>query len=524
MYLKSSFYRYDTANGFVDESTATISRRAFPVITSAKTDPLLEAQILVESGLGSSDTVSRLLKRTQRIHRTEPQVGSQRNTGEWLGSSPFAVTATGLERSLHAGSALPAHPRIRRMFSWIYDQPIMFVAGVILVAVQFAAALPWLWAIDPKNFERATRSPATIGSVVVGILLGGATLATFMSYEGDSAQLQHYGQYFYGAGLHLQLLIDLFLILPQLLILVWPKGGAVALAAYREGWRQPMFWLIIVFAIGLTWFSVCIPYFTFGDDYKMMKQIGFDVVMLAAGLFGVLGASMSISEEIEGRTAVTLMSKPVNRRQFLIGKFIGILMACLAMSLVIGWNLNFALRVMPEFDKINAVQDPMSQQTEKVFLPVFDSAVPSSAGKIMAHGAGLWFADTFAHSLGIALGFGQVMILVAIASALATRIPFVVNLVLFLVIYFLGHLAPVIVKVTEGGGAGMGLVGFLGKLFDVLLPALEFFNMGPAIIRESPLDLWSFAWYVATVFGYAIIYTMIALLVGLILFEDRDLA
>jgi hypothetical protein len=67
-------------------------------------------------------------------------------------------------------------------------------------------------------------------------------------------------------------------------------------------------------------------------------------------------------------------------------------------------------------------------------------------------------------------------------------------------------------------------VSFLGKLFDVLLPALEFFNMGPAIIRESPLDLWQFAGYVLTVFGYSVIYTGIALLVGLLLFEDRDLA
>jgi hypothetical protein len=114
---------------------------------------------------------------------------------------------------------------------------------------------------------------------------------------------------------------------------------------------------------------------------------------------------------------------------------------------------------------------------------------------------------------------------VAISAALATRIPFVVNLVLILVIYLLGHLAPVVVAVTQGAsGAGLGLVSFLGKLFDVLLPALEFFNMGPAIIRESPLDLWRFAGYVLTVFGYSVIYTGIALLVGLLLFEDRDLA
>jgi hypothetical protein len=59
---------------------------------------------------------------------------------------------------------------------------------------------------------------------------------------------------------------------------------------------------------------------------------------------------------------------------------------------------------------------------------------------------------------------------------------------------------------------------------DVLLPALEFFNMGPAIIREAPLDVWQFGTYVLTVFGYSILYTAIALLVGLLLFEDRDLA
>jgi ABC-type transport system involved in multi-copper enzyme maturation permease subunit len=406
---------------------------------------------------------------------------------------------------------------------------MLFAAGFILAAVQFAAALPWLWAIDPKNFERTTRSPSGVGKVVGGLAVVGLLIGAFLGYKGESSSLQWYGQYAYGAALHLQLLIDFFLLMPAVLVKVWPKGGAVALAAYREGWRQPMFWLIIVGAVLLTWLSVVIPYFTFGDDYKMMKQLGFDIIMLSAVLFGVLAASISISEEIEGRTAVTLMSKPVNRRQFLIGKFLGILMACVALSLVIGWNLNFALRVMPEFDKINEVKDAMPIQSASTFVPTFEAAVPTIAGKTIARGAGLWFSDSFAHSIGILLGFGQVMILVSIAAALATRLPFVINLILCLVIYFLGHLAPVVVKVTEkarasGDSTGLGLVGFLGQLFDVILPALEFFNMGPAIIREAPLDMWSFCGYVLSVFGYAFIYTAIALLVGLLLFEDRDLA
>jgi hypothetical protein len=209
------------------------------------------------------------------------------------------------------------------------------------------------------------------------------------------------------------------------------------------------------------------------------------------------------------------------------------------MTLILGWTLNYALRATREYDPINnaadptdpfadkadKVVDPMTFQAQKAVVPVFERPVPSAAGKAVGRGTGLWFSDTLAHSLGLMLGFGQVMILVAVASALATRLSFVVNLVLCLLLFFLGHLAPVLVRVTEGGdGTAVGLIGFLGRLFDVLLPALEFYNMGPAIIRETPLDLWRFGGYVLTVFGYSVLYTSIALLVGLLLFEDRDLA
>lgn len=419
--------------------------------------------------------------------------------------------------------------------------PSLVLAGVVLAAAQFIAALPWLWAIDPRGFKEASRNPVTLLYAGAGLLAAGLGVAFYLSYTGEAGSLTRQGRYVYGAILHLQLIIALFVLMPQLLVLAWPKGGAVAHAAFRESCRQPMFWLITGGAATAIWFSVTVPYFTFGDDYKMMKQIGFDIVMLAAVLFGVLAASTSISEEIEGRTAVTLMSKPVNRRQFLIGKFLGIIMACLIMALLLSWTLTDALRAMREFDPINnapdpadvsgapteKVVDPMTFEAQRTVVPPFEKAVPPGPGRMVARGAGMWFSDALAHAFGVILGFGQVMILVAIASALATRLTFVVNIVICLLVYFLGHLAPVVVQATQqaqGGGAGVRLVGFLGQLFDVLLPSLESFNMGRAIIRESPLPLWEFGGYVLTVFGYSLIYTAIALFVGLLLFEDRDLA
>ncbi|QEL15724.1 ABC transporter permease [Limnoglobus roseus] len=416
--------------------------------------------------------------------------------------------------------------------AWLTN-PSVLIAGLLLALYQILAALPWLRAIDQKGFDRGLKNPTAISYAVLALGGLGLGFAAFLGYTGQSSSLTLYGKV-YGAVLHLQLLVDGFVVVPQLFALVMPKTGAVALAAFRESCRQPMFWLIGGFAVLLMAIAIVTPYFTFGDDYKMMKQIGFDIAKLAAMLFGILAASISISEEIEGRTAITVMSKPINRRQFLFGKFLGILMACGAMTLILGWFLNWALLVNPAYDKISyddkTIVDTLAEQARVAIAPTLKAAVTSSIGQIFAEGAGFWIADTCAHTVGLALGFGQVMILVAITSALATRLPFVLNIVIELLIYFLGNLAPVVVKVTDRiqeqgeSGVGTGLVRFFSQLFDTFLPALDTFNMSPAIVRDTPLPLGAFALYVVSVIGYSILYTVIAMLIGLLLFEDRDLA
>src|SRR5213079_1688732 len=90
-------------------------------------------------------------------------------------------------------------------------------------------------------------------------------------------------------------------------------------------------------------------------EFKMMKLIGYDIVMLGAVAFGVIAAAVSISEEIEGRTAVTLMSKPVSRRQFLLGKFAGIFLCCLLLILGLGWVFDHTLLLTRWLEKMEPV-------------------------------------------------------------------------------------------------------------------------------------------------------------------------
>lgn len=401
--------------------------------------------------------------------------------------------------------------------------------GVLLALLQVLAALPWLGVVLSEVRSSGKRSSflPVVGWAAAATIGGGLALAALLSYAGATPLQEKLGRV-YASILHMQLIFDLMIGVFAFILLVWPRGGTVALAAFREGYRQPMFWLLTVATILLLVFSMVIPYFTFGDDFKMMKQLGYDMIMLATVVFTVLAASISVSDEIEGRTAVTLMSKPVTRRQFLLGKYLGILLAGTMMTLLLGWFFNWALYVKPYFDRLEDAVDPLVTQSQALVVAPLQNLPSALEAKTFVRGAAAWAGETYANTLGLALGFGQVMVLLAVAASLATRLPMVVNLVICLVIFLLGHLAPVLVQVSEQlsrtQGGALGLVSFLAQLFDKLLPALEFFSTSQVVIRETTLELGPFAGYVGSVLVYAGIYSAIALLFGLILFEDRDLA
>ena len=88
-------------------------------------------------------------------------------------------------------------------------------------------------------------------------------------------------------------------------------------------------------------------------------------------------------------------------------------------------------------------------------------------------------------------------------------------------VYFLGHLTPIMTEVTQRGNR---LVYFVSQMFETVLPGLDNFDVSAAIVRDLPLDPVMYSVYTANVAIYALIYTAVALLVGLVLFEDRDVA
>ena len=270
------------------------------------------------------------------------------------------------------------------------------------------------------------------------------------------------------------------------------KTYVITVATFKECIRQPLFLVLLLVAGGLLLVSPFVPYYTFGEDIKMVKDTGLATVLIAALFLALVSSSTSISEEIEGRTAITLLSKPITRRQFIVGKLLGVLAAVAVLFVVLGVIFALTIYYKVEYDAREA-----------------SGLAPPSAER---------WAEVWQIAPGLVLSFFEVAVLSAISVAISTRVPMLVNLVVCLALFVLGHLAPVIVRVTEGR---FELVAFMARLFATILPALEAFNVKAAVATNTPIP---WGGYVAWAFVYCVIYCTIALLLAFILFEDRDLA
>jgi ABC-type transport system involved in multi-copper enzyme maturation permease subunit len=272
------------------------------------------------------------------------------------------------------------------------------------------------------------------------------------------------------------------------------KTLVIASSTAKEAIRQPAFWVLTLIAILLLLVFIFVPYFTFNEDIKMYKDSGLAVVLLCSLIMALITSSSTVAEEIEGKTAVTMLSKPINRRQFILGKFLGIEMAVLLMFLILGGA--FALGVS--------------------YKAAYD--LREAAGTLEELKSG--WPHVFQMLPGLVLGFFEVTVLTAISVAISTRLPMLANFVVCLSIFLLGHLTPVLVEQTSQEG-GNELVRFMARLFSWALPSLEFFNAGPAVATGAIIP-WQE--YVLPALGYCMMYSVAAILFAFLLFENRDVA
>src|SRR3954469_3967987 len=103
---------------------------------------------------------------------------------------------------------------------------------------------------------------------------------------------------------------------------------------FRDAIVQPIYSLLLGLAAAILVIFSLLPFFTLGEDTRMFKSVGLDVILLFVLLATLFATSKSVYEEIEDRTMLTLMSKPVRKWEVLLGKYLGIITAA-AMAIAI---------------------------------------------------------------------------------------------------------------------------------------------------------------------------------------------
>lgn len=285
--------------------------------------------------------------------------------------------------------------------------------------------------------------------------------------------------------------------LVKLLYVVSPRTEAIVRTTTKECCSQTLFLAVIAIGVVLLFFSSLLPYGTFGDDIKMMKDTGLMMILVLSIILAVSSASVSVSDEVDGRTALTVLSKPIGRREFVIGKMLGVLMPVAIYYVVLG---AFFLAMVSFKVKYEAHENSLPVPTVMQCQLEMVQTIPA-----------------------LILCFLETIVMTAISVAISTRLAMVPNLLICATIYVVGHMTPLLVQSSVGK---LPIVAFVGQFLSTLLPVLEHFNIQAAIAsgRDSVLTMSQWATYLGWATFYCALYTGIMLLVSLLMFEDRDLA
>lgn len=107
----------------------------------------------------------------------------------------------------------------------------------------------------------------------------------------------------------------------------------IATNAYLEARHNKVLHIAAVFAAILIFFSLFLGEVSLNQNEKVVKDIGLASISLLGVFVAVYLGVNSLYRELQGRTIYSLMSKPIDRYQILLGKYFG--MALVLLSVVV---------------------------------------------------------------------------------------------------------------------------------------------------------------------------------------------
>jgi Cu-processing system permease protein len=248
---------------------------------------------------------------------------------------------------------------------------------------------------------------------------------------------------------------------------------AIAQNTFREAVRDRVFVLVAVFGVLLVSSSIVLSPLTIGAQQKLVADIGLASISMFAVLVVLFVGSGLVNKEIDKRTIMTILSKPVSRFEYLFGKYLGLLAT---IGVMIGaMSVLFALALLA---------------------------------------TGSQFEGAYLYSLGLTVV--EMMVVTAVVIFFSSFTTSVLTSVFTLGVFLAGRMLPDLERfaVVSGNPSVERAMNFLGYV----LPNLDLFDVRNAAVHGLPIEGMQVAWAVL----YGVIYSAVLLLIAERLFSRRE--
>ncbi len=142
----------------------------------------------------------------------------------------------------------------------------------------------------------------------------------------------------------------------------------VAKNTFKEIIRDRILYALIFFAIFLVILSYFLGQLSFAEQERIVADMGLMAIHFGCCLLAIFLGSTLVWKEIEKQTVLTLLSKPLSRGEFLIGKFLGLSTVLTLMNVVLSFILYLLCFTFPFFTFSNFLISQTGVLMESMFL------------------------------------------------------------------------------------------------------------------------------------------------------------
>lgn len=247
---------------------------------------------------------------------------------------------------------------------------------------------------------------------------------------------------------------------------------SISLNTFRENLREKLLYNLLIFALLMIGSSILLSRLTLGDYHRLILDLGLASINVFGVLIAIFVGIGLVSKEIDKKTIYTIISKPVPRYAFLLGKYLGLVTTLLANTIVMILGLLVVLQVM-------------------------DVSVTALLFK------------------SLSLIFLELMVITAVALLFSTFTSSTLSAIFTLAIYVIGHLSADF----KLFGERLDLMGrvVVNALYYVM-PNLERFNLKGHVINDVDLSTPDLLLTLA----YGLSYTAMLLVLAAMIFQRRD--